>query len=26
MTSASTRRKLRLDRYLARWGEQPSLL
>jgi len=26
MTSASTRRKLRLERYLARWGEQPSLL
>jgi deoxyribodipyrimidine photo-lyase len=26
MTSASTRRKLRLDGYLARWGEQPTLL
>jgi deoxyribodipyrimidine photo-lyase len=26
MTSDSTRRKVRLDTYLARWGEQPSLL
>ncbi len=25
MTSASTRRKLRLNDYLARWGDQPSL-
>jgi deoxyribodipyrimidine photo-lyase len=25
MTSGSARRKLDLDRYLARWGDQPSL-
>ena len=25
MTSASTRRKVRLDGYLARWGDEPSL-
>ena len=25
MTSASTRRKVRLDDYLARWGDEPSL-